>query len=42
MYDCLQKRDEAVRRYQTVLKLDSDSPRAELARKYLKQPYRML
>jgi len=42
MYDCMQRRDDAVKRYQSVLAEDKDSPRAELARKYLKQPYRML
>jgi tetratricopeptide (TPR) repeat protein len=43
MYDCLQRRDDAVKRYQAVIAQDSsDSPRAELAKKYLKQPYRMM
>lgn len=39
MYDLLQKRDEAVKRYQAVLSADNDSPRADEARKYLKAPY---
>ncbi|HET9697266.1 MAG TPA: tetratricopeptide repeat protein [Terriglobales bacterium] len=42
MYDCLERREEAVKRYQSILAEDKDSPRAELARKYLKQPYRMM
>jgi tetratricopeptide (TPR) repeat protein len=42
MYDALQKRDEAVKRYQAVIASDeSNSPRAELAKKYLKEPFRM-
>ncbi|MGZ4814020.1 MAG: tetratricopeptide repeat protein [Terriglobales bacterium] len=42
MYDALQKRDDAVKCYRAVLAADeSDSPRAELARKHLKQPFRM-
>lgn len=41
MYDVMNKRQEAVKRYQEVIASDSDSPRAELARKYLKDPYRV-
>jgi tetratricopeptide (TPR) repeat protein len=42
MYDALQKRPEAVKCYQAVLAADErDSPRAELARRYLKEPFRM-
>jgi len=42
MFDALQKRDEAVKRYQAVIAADeSDSPRAELAKKHLKEPFRM-
>ena len=42
MYDALQKREDAVKCYKAVLAADeSDSPRAELARKHLKQPFRM-
>lgn len=42
MYDAMMKRDEAVKRYRAVLAADeSDSPRAELARKHLKEPFRM-
>lgn len=42
MYDAQQKRDDAVKCYRAVLAADeSDSPRAELARKHLKQPFRM-
>jgi tetratricopeptide (TPR) repeat protein len=41
MYDAMNKRPEAVKRYQEVIAADSDSPRAELAKKYLKDPYRV-
>jgi tetratricopeptide (TPR) repeat protein len=41
MCDVLQKRDEAIKLYQSVLAQDSDSPRAEQARRHLKQPYRL-
>jgi tetratricopeptide (TPR) repeat protein len=42
MYDALQKRDDAVKCYKAVLAADeNDSPRAELAKKHLKQPFRM-
>jgi tetratricopeptide (TPR) repeat protein len=42
MYDAMMKRDEAVKRYQVVIATDgNDSPRAELAKKYLKEPFRM-
>jgi tetratricopeptide (TPR) repeat protein len=42
MYDAMMKRDEAVKRYQVVIASDeSDSPRAELAKKHLKEPFRM-
>ena len=42
MFDAMQKRSDAVKCYQAVLAADeSDSPRAELARKHLKQPFRM-
>ena len=42
MYDVLQRRDDAVKRYQAVLAADKDSPKAELARKHLKEPYRLM
>jgi tetratricopeptide (TPR) repeat protein len=42
MYDAMQKRDDAVKCYKAVLAADAgDSPHAELAKKYLKQPFRM-
>ncbi|HEX4488098.1 MAG TPA: tetratricopeptide repeat protein [Terriglobales bacterium] len=42
MYDAMMKRDEAVKRYQAVIASDEgDSPRAELAKRYLKEPFRM-
>jgi len=42
MYDALLKRDEAVKRYRAVIATDEgDSPRTELAKKYLKEPFRM-
>ncbi|HLH08354.1 MAG TPA: hypothetical protein VKW78_14035 [Terriglobales bacterium] len=41
MYDAMNKRNEAIQRYQQVIAADADSPRAEIARKYLKQPYRI-
>lgn len=40
MYDVLQERDVALTKYRAVIEADSDSPRADLARKRLKQPYR--
>jgi tetratricopeptide (TPR) repeat protein len=42
MYDALMKRQEAVKRYQAVIASDEgDSPRVELAKKYLREPFRM-
>jgi tetratricopeptide (TPR) repeat protein len=41
MYDAMNKRPEAVKRYQDVIAADADSPRAEIAKKYLKDPYRV-
>jgi tetratricopeptide (TPR) repeat protein len=41
MCDVLQRRDEAIKLYEAVLAQDSSSPKAEQARKYLKQPYRL-
>jgi tetratricopeptide (TPR) repeat protein len=40
VYDLMSKRDLAVKRYQQVISADATSWRADLARKYLKQPYR--
>ncbi len=39
MYDMLQKRDLAVKKYQQVLTMENDTARANAARKYLKQAY---
>lgn len=41
MCDQLQKRDQAVAKYREVIAQNSASPEAELARKRLKQPFRM-
>jgi len=40
VYDLMSKRDLAVKRYRQVIAADSSSWRADLARKYLKQPYK--
>jgi hypothetical protein len=40
MYDLLQKRDLAVKKYQTVLAENSSSPPAEQARKHIREAYR--
>lgn len=40
MYDLLQRRESALSKYRQVLALQQDTPQAEQARKYLKQPYR--
>lgn len=39
VYDLMLKRDLAVKHYQAVINADTNSWRADLARKYLKQPY---
>ncbi len=39
MYDLLQQREQALNKYRTVIAADSDSPRANAARKHLKQAY---
>jgi tetratricopeptide (TPR) repeat protein len=41
MYDAMNKRPEAVKRYQEVIAADANSPRAEIAKKYMKEPYRV-
>jgi tetratricopeptide (TPR) repeat protein len=41
MYDAMNRRPEAVKRYREVIAADSDSPRADIAKKYLKDPYRV-
>jgi tetratricopeptide (TPR) repeat protein len=40
MYDLLQKRDLALKNYETVVALDSTTPLAETARKRIKEPYK--
>lgn len=40
MYDLMQKRDLALKKYQAVIASNADSAPAEIARKYLKEPYR--
>jgi hypothetical protein len=40
MYDLLQKRDLAMKKYQTVLAENGSTPPAEQARKYIKEAYR--
>ena len=39
MYDLLQKRDLAVKRYHAVVAADATTPFAESANRYLKEPY---
>ncbi len=40
MYDLLQKRDLAMRKYETVLAQNGSTPPAELARKHIREAYR--
>ncbi len=40
MYDVLQKRDVAVKKYEAAISIASNTPRADLARKRLKEAYR--
>jgi hypothetical protein len=40
MYDILQQRELAVKKYQTVLAESDRTPLAEQARKHIKQAYR--
>ncbi len=40
MYDLLQKRDQALNRYQVVIAADAGTPLADAARKRIKAPYR--
>jgi tetratricopeptide (TPR) repeat protein len=40
MYDLLQKRDLALKKYQAVIASNADSPPAEIARKHMKEAYR--
>ena len=39
VYDLMKRRDQAVKRYQAVVAMDSASDHALLARRYIKQPY---
>jgi tetratricopeptide (TPR) repeat protein len=41
MYDLLQQRERAMQKYESVIANNSESPKAEAARKNLKKPYRM-
>jgi hypothetical protein len=40
MYDLLQKRDLAIKKYETVLAENASTPPAEQARKHMKEAYR--
>jgi tetratricopeptide (TPR) repeat protein len=40
MYDLLQKRDLALKKYQAVIASNAESPRADVARKHMKEAYR--
>jgi tetratricopeptide (TPR) repeat protein len=40
MYDLLQKRDLALKKYEAVVEVDAHSPQAEIARKRMKEPYK--
>lgn len=40
MYDLMNQREQAVKKYQAVIMANASSPRAEIARRYLKEPYR--
>jgi tetratricopeptide (TPR) repeat protein len=40
MYDLLQKRDLAMKKYQTVLAENADTPLADEARKHIREAYR--
>ena len=39
MYDAMHKRDVALEKYKAVIAANSDTQSADLARRYLKQPY---
>jgi hypothetical protein len=41
MYDVLRRRDQAVLQYQAVIAQDNSSAQAEIARKLLREPYRL-
>lgn len=40
MYDLLQKRDLALRKYEAVVEVNAHSPQADIARKRIKEPYK--
>lgn len=40
MYDLLQKRDLALKKYETVVEVNAHSPRADIARKRIREPYK--
>jgi hypothetical protein len=40
MYDVLQKRDLAIRKYGVVVEVNAHSPQADIARKRIKEPYK--
>lgn len=40
MYDLLQKRDLALKKYEAVLEVNAHSPQADVARKRMKEPYK--
>jgi tetratricopeptide (TPR) repeat protein len=40
VYDLLQKRDLALKKYQAVIATDSSTPQAESAKKFIKDPYK--
>ena len=40
MYDLMNQREQAVKKYQAVIMANASSPSAETARRYLKEPYR--
>jgi len=40
MYDLMNQREQALKKYQAVIMANASSPSAEIARRYLKEPYR--
>jgi hypothetical protein len=40
MYDLLQKRELALKKYAAVVEVNSHSPQADVARKRIKEPYK--
>jgi hypothetical protein len=40
MYDLLQKRDLALKKYESVVEVNAHSPQADIARKRIKEPYK--